>query len=463
METFLSQNGLSLVENENKFRSIITNKKIDIGKTIIISHPLISFPILTYNKIRCDQCLKKKENNLQTCSKCQRVYYCDRSCQKSSWISHHKLLCPLYKKSKNNMDEEMLKRVTILIEKFFNNNNNNNNNENYLFETFLKLMNHRTEQSINNLKSFEKISNNTYENLNFNKISKDDLINYLCVFYCNNFNLHDNQLFVYGEGTFPIGSLFNHSCRPNAIVMYDGAVQIIKCIEVINVGEEINISYIDVALDRVTRKKMLQEKYFFECQCSRCSVQERYSGIFSKIDQLIEEKDQVITKKDFNTSLENWVSSESKLEQNESKFSKVTKLILSNLLSHIKNNTTDNDYINSLSEIISILFQNYSKTNLFYISSFSFTTKLFYDKIDLQQWYQSTILGNYILSIYLIIYPRYHPMIGLHLFTLGKCYWNDITNGLESVKESINILECAQKVLNITHNEGAENVDIINQ
>ncbi|GBC36991.2 histone-lysine N-methyltransferase ASHR1 [Rhizophagus irregularis DAOM 181602=DAOM 197198] len=321
METFLSQNGLSLVENENKFRSIITNKKIDIGKTIIISHPLISFPILTYNKIRCDQCLKKKENNLQTCSKCQRVYYCDRSCQKSSWISHHKLLCPLYKKSKNNMDEEI------------------------------------TEQSINNLKSFEKISNNTYENLNFNKISKDDLINYLCVFYCNNFNLHDNQLFVYGEGTFPIGSLFNHSCRPNAIVMYD-------------------------ALDRVTRKKMLQEKYFFECQCSRCSVQERCSGIFSKIDQLIEEKDQEITKKDFNTSLENWVSSESKLEQNESKFSKVTK---------------------------------------------------------------------------------YHPMIGLHLFTLGKCYWNDITNGLESVKESINILECAQKVLNITHNEGAENVDIINQ
>ncbi|GET00766.1 histone-lysine N-methyltransferase ASHR1 [Rhizophagus clarus] len=321
-------------------------------------------------------------------------------------------------------------------------------------------MTHRTEQSNDNLKYFEKISNDICENLNFNKITKDDLIDYLCIFYCNNFNLHDNQLFVYGEGTFPIGSLFNHSCRPNAIVMYDGAVQIIKCIEVINVGEEINISYIDVALNRMTRKKMLQEKYFFECQCSRCFSQERYSNIFSKIDQLIEEKDQETTRQDFNQTLENWVS----LEQNESKFSKVTTLILSNLLSHLKNNTTDNDYLNSLSEIISILFQqNYSMTNLFYTSSLSFTTKLFYDKIDLQQWYQSTILGKYILSIYLIIYPRYHPMIGLHLFTLGKCYWNDITNGSKSIKESINILECAQKVLNITHNEGAENTDIINQ
>jgi hypothetical protein len=202
METFLSQYGLTLIENENKFRSIITNKKINIGKTIIISHPLTSFPILTCKKIRCDQCLKKKDNNnniLQTCSRCQSVYYCDRSCQKSSWISHHKLLCPLYKKSKIEMDDEMLKRGTILIEKFLN---NENENKNYLFETFLKLMTHRTEQSNDNLKYFEKISNDIYENLNFNNITKDDLINYLCIFYCNNFNIHDNQLFVYGEGTY---------------------------------------------------------------------------------------------------------------------------------------------------------------------------------------------------------------------------------------------------------------------
>ncbi|RIA93060.1 hypothetical protein C1645_763343 [Glomus cerebriforme] len=102
------------------------------------------------------------------------------------------------------MDEEMLKRVSILIDKFFNNNNNNENeNKNYyLIETFLKLMTHRIEQSKDNLKMFEKISDDVLENLNFNKITKDDLINYLCIFYCNNFNIHDNQLFIYGEGTY---------------------------------------------------------------------------------------------------------------------------------------------------------------------------------------------------------------------------------------------------------------------
>lgn len=208
MENFLSQNGLSLIENENKFRSIISKKKINIGKTIIISNPLISFPISTFNKIRCNQCLKKKDSNivLQTCSKCQHVYYCNRSCQKSSWVSHHKLLCPLYNNNNNDdddkikMDKEMLKRVSILIENFLN---NNNENENYLIETFLKLMTHKTEQSNGNLKNFENISKDIIcEKLKFNNIAKNDLINYLCVFYCNNFSIHDNQLFVYGEGTY---------------------------------------------------------------------------------------------------------------------------------------------------------------------------------------------------------------------------------------------------------------------
>ena len=67
--------------------------------------------------------------------------------------------------------------------------------------------------------------------------------------------------------------------------MMHGAVQIIKCIENINIGEEINISYIDLALDRSSRQEMLQKKYFFKCQCPRCFDEEQHSGIFSKIEK----------------------------------------------------------------------------------------------------------------------------------------------------------------------------------
>ncbi len=229
--------------------------------------------------------------------------------------------------------------------------------------------------------------------------------------------------------------------------MYDGAVQIIKCIEDINIGEGINISYVDVILNRTTRQKLLQEKYFFECKCPRCFPDEQHFGILSKIDQFIEDKEQGIIKQNF-TIIDD----------------EITTLILSILLPHLKNNTTTTDYMNSLSEIISTLLErNQSTKKIFYLSSLSSSTKSFYDKIDLQQWNQSTSLGRYILSIYLIIYPRYHPIIALHLFTLGKCYWNDISDGLESIIEAINILECAKKVLNITHNEGDENKDVINQ
>ncbi|CAI2174079.1 6194_t:CDS:2 [Funneliformis geosporum] len=444
MESFLSQHGIKLKEDEQKFRSIISNKIFTAGSTIIISYPLASFPLLTFNKFRCDQCLKTSHDStpLRTCSKCQCVYYCNRSCQKSSWLSHHKWLCSNYTKSKGveDYDEEMLKRVSILIDKFLNDEKLDPffENKGYLFEIFFKLMTHRNDhEHVKNLVKFERISTKVHEILKFNKVTKDDLINHLCRFHCNNFTIHDSQLFTYGEGTYPIGSLFNNSCRPNAIVMYDGATQIIKCIQDISIGDEINISYVDVALDRTTRQKLLREKYFFKCQCPRCSPDEQHSGILTKIDQLIEDKGFTVS-------------------ENE----EITALILSNLLPHLKNHTKMMDYINSLCEIISTLLE---KNHLFDISSLSSTTKLFYDKIDLKQWNQSTILGKYILSIYLLIYPRYHPIIALHLFTLGKCYWNDITGGLESVKEAINILEYAKNILNITHNEGDENKDVIKQ
>ncbi|CAG8569139.1 3617_t:CDS:2 [Funneliformis caledonium] len=443
MESFLSQYGISLKEDEQKYRSIISNKIFLAGSTIIISYPLASFPLSTFNKFRCDQCLKTSNDStpLRTCSKCQCVYYCSRSCQKSSWVTHHKWLCSNYTKSKGaeDNDEEMLNRVSILIDKFLN--DEKLDNKGYLFETFFQLMTHRNDDHVMNLIKFERISTKVHEILKFKKVTKDDLINHLCRFHCNNFTIHDSQLFIYGEGTYPIGSLFNHSCRPNAIVMYDGAIQIIKCIQDISIGDEINISYVDVALDRATRQKLLREKYFFKCQCPRCSSDEPHSGILTKIDQLIEGEECETTKQGSNNE-------------------EITTLILSNLLPHLKNNTTKTDYINSLYEIISTLLE---QNHLFYISSLSSTTKLFYDQIDLKRWNQSTTLGKYILSIYLLIYPRYHPIIALHLFTLGKCYWNDITGGFESVKEAINILECAKKVLNITHNEGDENKDVIKQ
>lgn len=72
----------------------------------------------------------------------------------------------------------------------------------------------------------------------------------------------------------PILALANHSCCPNAVVVFDGRSVALRALEQIKKGEQIFISYISTTDDRVTRQKDLKQRYFFDCQCERCSKDE---------------------------------------------------------------------------------------------------------------------------------------------------------------------------------------------
>ncbi len=69
----------------------------------------------------------------------------------------------------------------------------------------------------------------------------------------------------------------NHSCDYNAVVRTGGrsidsfpGLQVVP-LRPISEGEEILISYVDATLPTKERQKQLRERYFFECNCRRCS------------------------------------------------------------------------------------------------------------------------------------------------------------------------------------------------
>jgi SET and MYND domain-containing protein len=62
----------------------------------------------------------------------------------------------------------------------------------------------------------------------------------------------------------------NHSCDPNAIVIMDAPKLSFRALHSIKKNEEIFISYIDGTNSHARRKAELQERYFFDCQCSKC-------------------------------------------------------------------------------------------------------------------------------------------------------------------------------------------------
>jgi len=64
-------------------------------------------------------------------------------------------------------------------------------------------------------------------------------------------------------------SIINHSCVPNAVLIFDGRTAYVRALQPINKDEEVSISYIETAAVTKKRNNDLKQ-YFFTCTCPRC-------------------------------------------------------------------------------------------------------------------------------------------------------------------------------------------------
>jgi hypothetical protein len=70
----------------------------------------------------------------------------------------------------------------------------------------------------------------------------------------------------------PIACSANHSCEPNASVLFDQPRLMMRSLSSIKKGEEVFISYIDNTDPFYRRQAQLQQRYCFQCQCSKCQL-----------------------------------------------------------------------------------------------------------------------------------------------------------------------------------------------
>ncbi|KAG5350891.1 hypothetical protein C0989_008893 [Termitomyces sp. Mn162] len=107
--------------------------------------------------------------------------------------------------------------------------------------------------------------------------SPKDLVDITSRFITNTFSVTTPTLTPIGVSVSPIVALINHSCEPNAVVVFprssalspaqESLMQIIA-LRNINPNEEILTSYIDTTLPKYLRQKSLKETYNFECRCA---------------------------------------------------------------------------------------------------------------------------------------------------------------------------------------------------
>eukprot|EP00756_Hemistasia_phaeocysticola_P021877 Hpha_TRINITY_DN15800_c6_g11::TRINITY_DN15800_c6_g11_i1::g.187028::m.187028 len=109
-----------------------------------------------------------------------------------------------------------------------------------------------------------------------NVLTPDRVAKLLLIVQCNSIAVRRGQ--YRGVAVFPLASLMEHSCEPNAIAAvldetadFGESMLEVRALRPIARGEAISIDYLGgLALPTTQRRAMLQASHFFTCQCDRC-------------------------------------------------------------------------------------------------------------------------------------------------------------------------------------------------
>lgn len=111
----------------------------------------------------------------------------------------------------------------------------------------------------------------------------------------NSFSILNHSLNEIGTGLYVEASVFDHSCLPNAAPVFDGTKLQVRALRHIADDEPVLINYLDAKLPTSVRRKQLQEQYYFECNCDRCSSNNDIDDELQRTKVLDETFDDIIS------------------------------------------------------------------------------------------------------------------------------------------------------------------------
>ncbi|MCP9263478.1 Histone-lysine N-methyltransferase SMYD3 [Dirofilaria immitis] len=158
----------------------------------------------------CSYCLRKPDKSkLYKCSKCELARYCNKECQRLAWKKYHRMECQRLEVVYPNLPLTEILFLSRIIDKI-------------LF----------IEQYV-----------------------------------------HTNTGDEIGLALDLEVSAYNHSCRPNCSLVFDGFHAYLRPLtSETNAADPRTafISYIDIGRSRYQRQKELKLKWYFDCRCDRC-------------------------------------------------------------------------------------------------------------------------------------------------------------------------------------------------
>ncbi|ODQ52361.1 SET domain-containing protein [Saitoella complicata NRRL Y-17804] len=266
---------LEVFNDQGKGRGIRSAEAIEEGKCILKLTPAIAVLDDAHLNNTCSGCFALPSNplggttagSLLRCSGCQIVRYCSKNCQRSDW-PNHKLECPVFRSQRPRVLPTAVRAVMRILRL---------PRDGEVWNGFQGLMSHRDEVKEAGGPKEEMVtlfSRAAKEYSEENELDIASVESIFSTFISNCLSLLIASFDEVGLTADPLVCLLNHSCSPNAAVVFENKVLTIRSVRAISPKEEITISYVNHLQRRDIRRRELKEKWFFSCECAACARDE---------------------------------------------------------------------------------------------------------------------------------------------------------------------------------------------
>lgn len=201
------------------------------------------------------------------------MHYCGRACQRTDW-EKHKYECKIYAQHYASLDDSV--RFTLRLW-FFLTKHPESASKKYSLQydpsigrSYEDLMTHSEDiaNDVVKMQAFASICTKfTKLGISFDK---SKLFEVFCKILFNSWLITDQYFIKNGRGLYVAESMFEHSCTPNAAMVFNGVQVEIRCMKPIEENETITINWVDLRESKGERQKTLKESYYFDCKCRRC-------------------------------------------------------------------------------------------------------------------------------------------------------------------------------------------------
>jgi tetratricopeptide (TPR) repeat protein len=248
-------------------RQWILNESVSMGTLLLEEYPFACISNLSMHPHSCLECIRPIYV-MHVCHEC--IYYtCSKEC-----MQLHSKLCKYIKLVSNDLDS------LLAFKMYFKNSKN----------VEIKLLqSHLEKRSDFEIKEFKKnvdLFLSCIPEIEDGSKERDILMHLQGIVKANSFSLKSLHTIScstnfsqfsqdsFGIGIYPMASIINHSCQPNAIVHFSNSSTVLKlrATKDIKKGEPIVISYgpLSIRHDLNERSSILR-KWFFDCGCHACS------------------------------------------------------------------------------------------------------------------------------------------------------------------------------------------------